>query len=178
MATDNQDEAAVNIETLWAVHSGVQQHVRLADTKAGFIAGLNTLMVGFLAPQLDGLIEAASEPTLVACIASVMLVAYGLSTAASFGLVLAAVISRLGERAPRCRIFFGHIAASYGRDYARYHDEICKLSDAEWAKDISSQIVENAHIASTKHRLIAFAAYTTAFALVFWGGTVLALAFI
>ena len=90
-------------------------------------------------------------------------------------LVILSAMSRFGELAPQCRVFFSHIAKRYGKDYEKYWEESGQMTDAQWAKELSGQIVEVSHIASSKHKLIKWSAVFTLAALSLWAGAVVAL---
>jgi hypothetical protein len=90
------------------------------------------------------------------------------TTITSIGLVIYTVMSRFGEMAPMCKIFFGHIVRDYGKDHGKYVDEIGRMTDAEWAAEIGTQIVEVSHIAMAKHKLVRWAAFTTLMAFIIW----------
>ncbi|MFA9476965.1 Pycsar system effector family protein [Phycisphaerales bacterium AB-hyl4] len=172
----DQPESSLKLETLLAVHQNVQEQIRFADTKAGFIAGINVLLVGFLAPHLDRLVGIDSTSVVAICVSSMLLTAYGMASVVSFGCVIACVVSRFGQDAPHCRIFCGHITATYGKDHGKYFEDVRTMSGDDWLRDVSDQIVENSSIASAKHGLVRWAAFSTAVALACWSGTVIALA--
>jgi hypothetical protein len=74
----------------------------------------------------------------------------------------------LGELAPRSKIFFGHIARDYGNDCERYIRDTSGMTDADWARDLGSQIVEVSHIALAKHKRVRRAAICVFIALILW----------
>jgi hypothetical protein len=160
-----------NLDTYFKILGGVQDQTRFADSKAVFVAALNTLLFGFMARNFESLkpIYAACQPTHVACwLLFIFFAAYVVASLLSLGFVIWAVMSRFGELAPRSKVFFGHIARDYGNDCEKYVRETSGMTDAEWARDLGSQIVEVSHIALAKHRRVRRAAICVFIALILW----------
>jgi hypothetical protein len=88
--------------------------------------------------------------------------------ALSEGDLLRAVMSRFGELAPRSKVFFGHIARDHGNDCEKYVRETSGMTDADWVRDLGSQIVEVSHIALAKHKRVRRAAICVFIALILW----------
>jgi hypothetical protein len=70
--------------------------------------------------------------------------------------------------APKSKCFFGHIATSYGKDYAKYVAEVRAMTDDDWLGEVGTQIVETSHIAHDKHRAVRIAAIATIVGLASW----------
>jgi hypothetical protein len=159
-----------NLKTCLTVLAGVQDQVKFGDTKAAFVFAINTLMCGFIAGSLTTLKMAlkATSPSAWAWVLLAVMIVFGGSAVFAVGTLILAVMSRLGALAPRTRVFFGHIACSYGKDYGKYVDEIRAMDSDEWLKEIGTQIVETSHIALNKHRAVRQAAIATIVGLVAW----------
>jgi hypothetical protein len=63
-----------------------------------------------------------------------------------------------GEVNMRSKVFFGHIARGYGNDCEKYIRETSGMKDADWARDLGSQIVEVSLITLAKHKRVRRAA--------------------
>ena len=138
-----------NLETAFKVLDGIQDQIKFADAKAGFIVALMTIQFGFAAEKVNSInIENAKRYLLL--IASVYMI---LSLTAVI-IAIWTVWSRLGGDAPQTKVFFGHIFKVYGRDYKRYVSEMKESTDSTWLEEIGAQIVEVSHVAKTKHDLI------------------------
>ncbi len=128
------------------------------------------MLFGFVAGTVSiikrALVTAPAQP--VAWVAAIALVVFAIVAAIAVFTLITVVLSRLGELAPKSRVYFGHITKQYGKDYAKYVGEIMKLTDQEWAEEIGTQIVEVSHIALTKHQLIRRAALLTIIAFGCW----------
>ena len=169
MAKQAIKESAANLEMLLTILKGTQDQVRFADSKAAFVTGFNSLLFGFIISHADKLIAVpVTARTAPFWIASSLLMLYGVAMATSIGFVIASIISRFGHMAPPCKVHFGHITKHYGKDYARYYRDASGMSDADWAGEVGSQIVEVSHIATTKHQLVSRAALFTIAAFILW----------
>jgi len=135
------------------VYAGIQEQIRFADTKAGFVAAFNAILVGFTATDLSTIKDIyRATHDLNACIWLVVLsLITGVPTAVSIAYLIWAVRPRLGKNTRRSRIFFGHIARDYHLDGLRYRDDARAMSQGDWADDYGYQIVEVANIAQEKH---------------------------
>lgn len=173
----NNEKSNLGIYT--TILNSIQEQIRFADSKAGFVAALNAILFGFIASNFDNLrsIYLATDGKNAALwITLILLGLHFVCTAFSVGLITSAVISRFGELAPQSRVFFGHIAKSYGREYEKYVKETISLSEREWAEQIGTQIVEISNVALTKHQLVRRAIYFTLVAFVLWIASLVALA--
>jgi Family of unknown function (DUF5706) len=160
-----------NLDTYFKILGSVQDQTRFADGKAVFVAALNTLLFGFMARNFESLkpIYTACQASQVTCwLLFVFFAAYVVASLLSLGFVIWAVMSRFGELAPRSKVFFGHIARDYGNDCEKYVRETSGMTDADWARDLGSQIVEVSHIALAKHKRVRRAAISVFIAMVFW----------
>jgi hypothetical protein len=152
------------------VLSGVQEQVKFADTKAAFVLGINTLMIGFIAGSVTALkaslTKSPSPPS--AWILLAALIVFGGCAIFAVATLIYAVMSRFGALAPKTRVFFGHIASGYGKDYAKYVTEITAMTPSDWLAEVGTQIVETSHIALSKHTAVRRAAIATIIGLASW----------
>jgi hypothetical protein len=163
-------EEKSSLDNCLKVLAGVQDQIRFADTKAAFVFAINTLMFGFVTNNLGALKKALtlSPVPAPAWVGLVALVIFGLCSVIAVGALVHSVMSRFGETAPKCRIFFGHIASQYGHDFEKYVKELKGMSEDDWLKEVGTQIVETSHIALAKHKTVRAAAQTTIVGLVCW----------
>jgi Family of unknown function (DUF5706) len=160
-----------NLDPYFKILGSVQDQTRFADGKAVFVAPLNTLLFGFMARHFESLkpIYAACQASRIACwLLFIFFAAYVAASLLSLGFVIWAVMSRFGELAPRSKVFFGHVARDYGNDCEKYVRETSEMTDADWARDLGSQIVEVSHIALAKHKRVRRAAICVFIALILW----------
>ena len=160
-----------NLDTYFKILGGVQDQTRFADSKAVFVAALNTLLFGFMTRNFESLkpIYMACQPSHVACwLLFMFFAAYVVASLLSLGFVIWAVMPRFGELAPRSKVFFGHIARDYGNDCEKYVRETSAMKAADWARDLGSQIVEVSHIALAKHKRVRRAAISVFIAMILW----------
>lgn len=168
---NHSEERKPNLQMYNTVLNGIQEQIRFADSKAGFVAALNALLFGFLASHFNTITNAYDRPdnrVLLFGIAVTFLILYIIATTTSIILVILSVMSRFGELAPSSKVFFGHIHRQYGKNYGKFVRETMHMSDAEWAEEIGPQIVEVSHIALTKHKLVRRAAISTLAAFMLW----------
>ena len=168
-----------NLEMYALVLSGIQQQIRFADAKAGFIAAVNALLFGFLAVRFDAMLAAyarlgAGSPVMWFNVLAQSL--YLMAAAAAVGSILIAVMPRFSEFAPHGKLFFRQIVRDYGKDCARYVRDTNRLTDDEWAMQLGTEIVEVSHIAAAKHQLMRQAVWATLLAFVLWRVALLAIA--
>ncbi len=169
---DNGTQAveSTNLDTCMKVLAGIQEQVRFSETKAAFLFGINALMFGFLATSVGTLKKALALTTIPAAawVGLVSLILFAICAILAVAILIWAVMSRFGKLAPRSRSFFGHIATSYGKDYAKYVAEMKAMTVDDWLNDVGTQIVEISHIALNKHLLVKWAAVFTVVGLVSW----------
>lgn len=168
--SSNGTNEKTNLNTCMKVLAGVQEQIRFADTKAAFVFGINTLMFGFMAGSIATL-KKALELTPVppaAWVGLVSLIVFGLCAVFAVGTLIYTVMSRFGKLAPNSRCFFGHIATTYRKDYAKYVAEVRAMTEDDWLGDVCTQIVETSHIALDKHSAVKMAAIFTIVGFVSW----------
>lgn len=164
-----------------SILDGIQEQIRFADMKAGFIAALNAVLFGFLSRHLDEvLVYYARSGTHTGALAFALSLhaVYLIAMAASVGAVLWSMMPRFGRGDSHSKVFFGHIARSYGRDYSRYVRDTASLSNLDWAEQLGAQIVETSHIALRKHQLVRRAGWFALVAFILWRVALLFTAFL
>lgn len=172
----DRSQISPNLDMLARVLGSTQDQVRFADSKAAFVAAFHALLFGFIVSSSNRL--AALQPQErgpAFWVASVLLALYGVATVAAVVLIICSVMSRFGELAPQCKVFFGHIVKQYGKDYGKYCREAKAMTDDQWAEELGSQIVEVGHIAAAKHKLVRRAAVCTLIAFTLWIATFIAM---
>ena len=152
----------------------IQEQIRFADSKAGFIAAFNILLFGFVANHMDKLRVLCAGKELRTGFVALALVLVGIyvaSTVITFALVVSCVISRFGGRVRQGRVFFAHIAAQYGKNHKRYTQDIGAMTNAEWLDELGAQVVEVSRLAMLKHKYVRWAACCTLVSLLLWVGS-------
>ena len=101
-------------------------------------------------------------------LALVFVAIYVTSMVITFALVVSCVISRFGGRVAQGRVFFGHIAARYGKDHKRYARDLSDMTNDDWAEELGAQVVEVSRLAVLKHKYVRWAACCTLFSVLLW----------
>ncbi len=162
------------ISACFNILDDIQEQIRFADSKAGFISAFNMLLFGFIASHLDKLRALyVSKDCASGCIAfALMLVGiYVVSMVITFTLVVTCVISRFGGGAPQGRVFFAHIVARYGKNHQQYARDIDAMSESAWLDELGAQIVEVSRLAVLKHKCVRWAAFCTLITVLLWIGS-------
>jgi hypothetical protein len=151
----------------------IQEQIRFADSKAGFIGAFNVLLFGFVATHMDKLrtLCGGKGDTGFVILALILVGIYVLSTVSAFTLVVFCVVSRFGGRVQQSRVFFAHIASQYGRNHKRYAQDMGAMTSAEWLEELGAQVVEVSRLAIQKHRYVRWAGYCTLFSVLLWVGS-------
>lgn len=136
----------------------VQEQIRFADTKAAFVAIFHTVLLGLVATQTPEIDAYNFSGRCLVIAQYALLVGYAGCALVSVAYVVSAVIPRFGTQAPHCKIFFGHIATKYGRNFDDFHQQIVGSRLEDWIRDLTSQILENSNIALAKHQRVGTAA--------------------
>lgn len=153
MKNADSDHDKLYFDMLSKVYAGIQEQIRFADTKAGFVAAFNAILIGFIASNLSTVKEVhKTTHDWNACAWLVVLTLLtGVPAVVSIGYLILAVRPRTGRNTHKSRIFFGHIARDYKLDGVRYRNDAHSMEQGEWADDYGYQIVEVANIADAKH---------------------------
>lgn len=174
----NQDQSSARcldaderfrLDQLARIYAGIQEHIRFADSKAGFVAAINALLLGFIASNYGTIrsVYTATHNWNYAAWLSLLMIIPAVPTAISVVYVLWAVMPRFGADTHSSKVFFNHIADGFKRDGAKYRDQVVKMAVGDWICDYGNQIVESASIAKEKHGNVkkAVIAASTAFIL-------------
>ena len=169
-STDEAAENKSNLDNCLKVLASIQDQIRFADTKAAFMFGINTLMFGFVISSVGTLKKALalSPVPASAWVGLVALILFGICAVVAVGMLIFTVMSRFGALAPKSRVFFGHIATGFGKDYGKYVAEVKAMSEEDWLNEVGTQIVETSHIALTKHSTVRNAALISIVGLACW----------
>jgi hypothetical protein len=180
-ATMSEPSAAASTPTpawqmsaLLEILDDIQEQIRFADSKAGFIAAFNVLLFGFVATHMDKVRTLCMGKELAGGCVALALVLVGLyvtSMVITFALVVTCVISRFGQRVRQGRVFFAHIAAQYGKDHKRYAQDFGAMTNAEWLEELGAQVVEVSRLAMLKHKYVRRAACFTLLSVLLWVGS-------
>jgi hypothetical protein len=168
--SDRPEHDAARLQTCFNVLARVEDQLRFADSKAGFIATLHAFLIGPLAGNVPGMrsvvIHWGIWPKILLGLAAGI---YFILFIVTNGIVAATVLprNRRSARAPS-KAFFGRIAKEYGHVPERFVAEIGAMSDEEWLKEIGQYIVDASGIASVKHRLVRLATVMTVPTVIFW----------
>lgn len=164
------DSDAPSLDTYFKVLGGIQDQIRFADAKAAFIFGINTLMFGFVAGTVTTLKKTLTTQPVppAAWVTLAALSLFALCAVAAVGFLIYAVMSRFGALAPKSRVFFGHVASQFGKDYGKYVSEMKAMSSDDWVTEVGTQIVETSHIALEKHCAVKKAAIISLVGLACW----------
>lgn len=180
-AAESPVRGGPNLQMYVTILHGIQDQIRFADAKAGFIAGVNAIMFCFLASHFDTMLAVhakAGSTNTAFWLAVVFQLLYLVIMAIAVCAVILSVMPRLSKSSPESKVFFGHIRKNYGRDWQRYVAETSQLTDQQWAEQIGTQIVEVSQIAWQKHRLVRQAAWFTLAAFALWRASLAAIAFL
>jgi hypothetical protein len=150
----------------------IQEQIRSADAKAGFISMLNVFLFGFIATNFEKirlLYDSGKQPgTAAVALAVVVVSVYLLFTVASFVLVVTCVMSRFAQRGPESKVFFGHIARRYAAEPGAYAKIVSQMTDSQWVRELGNQIAEVSTLGLIKHNRIRWATITTLASVLLW----------
>jgi len=156
----------------------IQEQIRFADSKAGFIVAFNALLFGFVVNHVDKLrtlCHGAEWKSGLIPLALALVGIYVASMVVTFALVVGCVVSRFGGRVPQNRVFFAHIAAQYGKNVTGYAKDVGAMTHAAWLEELGAQVVEVSRLAMLKHRFVRWASYFTMVSVVLWIGAMTSL---
>ncbi len=153
--------------------AGIQEQIRFADAKVGFIITLNAILFALVGKGLEGI----KMPLAEAGFLPVLLGAYTVATVLSITGAVTAVRSRLDFQGPKTHLFFGHIAALYPGDHERYLADVQNLSEQDLLGEIANLIVTSSQIALRKHQLIMRSVTYTLITVLLWACVLLTMLF-
>ncbi len=169
---DKQSTEKNGKPNLWmmnSVLSSVQEQIRFADTKGGFIASVSALFFGLLIARADKLAAVATKDRhWIFYTAIALLVIYTIGTFVSVSHVIFSIMPRVKKSPGKGRTFFAHIREGFMEDAEKYRMEVKSMTDSDWADDLAQQIVDVCEIAAVKHALIYRASISSLFSFLLW----------
>ena len=157
----------------------VEDQLRFADSKAGFLATLHAFLISPLIYNVGEIRKAFRQwdPTslgLLIMIGVVYVMLYLISMA-MVGLTVLPRIQRGKRTRPPSRVFFGRIAREFGHDPHRFVALIAAMTERDWLDEIAVYIVDASTIAASKHWYVRWATLFSVPTVFFWILTVLVL---
>ena len=147
----SQDPVAETGKFLWEVHRYTNEYIRFADTKAAFIAGVSTALIGGLVGS--SLFDSCFRTKLCLWTGIQWAGVFGLfSLVASLGLSVAAIRPRLWNNASVGFIFWGSIKGH--RTARNFTHAVQGLSTLERTAAISDHLFVLAGIADRKYAYV------------------------
>lgn len=137
----------------WKTLENIQRLIERADSKAGFVAGLDAILFGFLSTHLTTLRSilahyGATSFAFGICIFAV--ICYLILTIQSAHKLIAVVDPRVNALCPDTLLFANHIAKRFEGQFGEYYSQVRQQTDEKREEDILSQIVANSCIARDK----------------------------
>lgn len=135
------------MDNLKYIFDQVNEWIRTADQKAMILGSFN--MAGFIYQliNIDKIICAGTYTIVVFAISII-------ATIISLCFWLLIIWPRLDNKLKISKIYFLHIANAYENDKNTGVENLQKINDVEFRKDLASQIVENSIIAKRKYKYI------------------------
>jgi hypothetical protein len=157
----------------------VEDQIRFADSKAGFLATLHAFLISPLIYNVGEIRKAFREwdttsLDLLIVIGGVYLLLYMIAMAMIGMTVLPRIRRRKQTRAPS-RVYFGRIAREFGHDPHQFVALIAAMSERDWLDEIAVYIVDASTIAAAKHWCVRWATLFSVPTVFFWILTVLVL---
>ena len=144
----SENDKEKTLDKLKDVLANIQDQIKFADAKAGFLITLLSIVIGFVFSKYSEFLPLLNN--------TFFLIFFFLFS----GLILYSLIScfrvifsRLGGNTPQTKVFFAHINKEYKFDYQRYSSDVQEASVNDWIQDFSAQILEVSDIATIKHKI-------------------------
>jgi hypothetical protein len=157
-------------DEIWKILEAVQAQIRAFDTKSQIVIGVDGVTAGFVISSAQKLLEAASGLPLRP--SAVTALFFEASAIACFliSLIFAVwtVTARLKYCQPLALTFFSHIVKTFGNDYEKCQRTYSSLTEQEFMKQVSSQILTNSKICQEKGTWLRRAHYSMLAGLIFW----------
>jgi hypothetical protein len=155
----------------------VEDQLRFADSKAGFLATLHAFLISPLIYNVGEIRKAFRQwdtlsLDLLIVIGGVYVILYLISMA-MVGMTVLPRVRRKERKRRSSRIFFGRIAREFGHDPGQFVAQIAAMSDRDWLEEIAVYIVDASTIAAAKHWYVRWATLFSVPTVVFWMLTVL-----
>jgi hypothetical protein len=160
----------MDLDRLWKLLEVIQTLIRAFDTKAQIVIAADGIMAGVLGTQAGGIATVVAlqgwrpHTTMLVAFAGVCF----LLLVTSLVFATLTVQPRLNIGQPRSRLFFAHLAADFGRNYAATRKALMEMTDEDQRADLSNQVQANAIICTIKSDRFRRALFTMAFGLAFW----------
>ncbi|MCE9585626.1 DUF5706 domain-containing protein [Candidatus Nomurabacteria bacterium] len=135
------------MENLKYTFGQVNDWIKTADQKAMILGSFNIAGFIYQLVNLDKLV-CGSIYTLILSIVSIA------ATLVTLYFWLRIIYPKLDNKHKKSKIYFQHIANAYENDIASGIDDLQKIDDEEYKKDLASQIVINSIIAKKKYASI------------------------
>ena len=172
-------EHDVSLSMLSTGLTRIQDQVKFADAKGGFLATLGILLSGFVVPPVTALgLASGTGGGFPIWGVHLLLGIYLITSFLSVTCVLLGVMPRLTKSDPNTMTFFSHVRQKYGMDYLSYCERARAMTPEQWAQELSAQIVAVSHIADRKHRLIHRAALWMIASLALWIAVLISIQFV
>lgn len=134
-------------EHYWNTFTQINEWIRFADTKAGALITMNSIIIGFIASNLTTVKETISQNN---CLIALSLLG-SLSLLASLLFALKCILPNLSVGEPKSNIFFKHISKKHSNA-----QEFKKLLDnsPDILGDLKTQIWANSRVADNKYSAV------------------------
>lgn len=150
----------MNAEQLSKLLDSIQGHIRVFDTKAQIVLGIDSLLAGFVGAELAKACALATWDFNRTFIALFVLSAFSLAAAvASALLAIVTIVPRVHLNQPKSHFFFCHLVGFYGRDYQKASNALITLNEDQTKQELATQIQANAVIGDIKAGRSSFALY-------------------
>ena len=132
------------MENLKYTYNQVNEWIKIADQKALILGSFN--IVGFIYQLIN------FDKSIYGSICTTVLFVLSLvSTLVAMYFWLRIIYPKLDNKHKKSKIYFQHIANAYGDDIGTGIEELQKIDEKEFEKDLASQIVINSIIAKKKY---------------------------
>ncbi len=150
----------------------VDDQLRFADSKAGFLATLHAFLISPLIYNVGEIRKAFRQwdPTSLSLLIMIggVYVMLLLISMAMVGLTVLPRIQRGKRTRPPSRVFFGRIAREFGHDPHRFVALIAAMTERDWLDEIAVYIVDASTIAAAKHWYVRWATLFSVPTVFFW----------
>ena len=135
------------MENLKYTFNQINEWIRVADQKAMILGSLNVISFVYQLLSIDNLLCASTY--------TIILFAISISaTLVAFSSWLLILYPRLNNNLKISKIYFSHIANAYENDKNTGIEDLQKITEKDYQKDLASQILENSIIAKRKYKYI------------------------
>jgi hypothetical protein len=170
---------ASRLQSCFQLLGRVEDQLRFADSKAGFLATLHAFLISPLIYNVGEIRKAfrhwdATSLDLLIVIGGIYIVLYLISMGMVGMTVLPRLVRGKRRRSPS-RLYFGRIAREYGHDPRKFITQVAGMSDHDWLDEIGVYVVDVSLIAAAKHWYVRWATLFSVPAVFFWMLTVLVL---